>query len=294
MPNDQLTAPTLAGDAARIRWAGLSGRPHGRAGGPGRPIVFLHGLTFDHRMWGPVLDALPAGQEAIAFDLPGHGGSPMLESRGLAAVVDAVHEAVEEAGVDTPVMVGHSIGGPLAAIYAATYPAAAVVSIEAPIRLEAFADAIREAGPRLAGDGFAEAWSPIRDSLGMHLLPPAEQELLVECEQPSQGLVLAYQSDLLERPLADVAAWRDQGLARLRAAGTPFVVLQANPVDPAERAWLADRLPQAEVVVWNVGHHFPHLAAPTALARLVVGLASGGGGVERVHSGGELGLAGGQ
>ena len=49
----------------------------------GAPFVFLHGLTFDSRMWAPVLDALPSGHRAIAFDLPGHGGSAALAAARL-------------------------------------------------------------------------------------------------------------------------------------------------------------------------------------------------------------------
>ena len=247
MTISQMTPP-----AVRVRWAGLSGRPHGDAGAAGRPIVLLHGLTFDHRMWGPVLDALPDDQQAIAFDLPGHGASCSLHARGLAAVAEAIHEAVEEAGLESPVVVGHSIGGPLAAIYASTYGASAVVSIEAPLRVEAFAEAIRTAGPSFSGDLFAETWSRFRESWQMKLLPSRDQALLRESERPSRELVLAYQADLLERPLAEVVAWRDAGLDVLRVTGTPFVALQANPVEPAERRWLEERLPQAEILVWPV------------------------------------------
>lgn len=61
--------------------------------------VLLHGLTFDHRMWDPVIGALPAGRRVLAPDLPGHGVTPMLQEPGLAPVVDAVHEAVRAAGI---------------------------------------------------------------------------------------------------------------------------------------------------------------------------------------------------
>src|SRR4051794_29448756 len=90
------------------RWAGLSGRASGEAG---CPIVLLHGLTFDHRMWEPALTALGGAQRAIAFDLPGHGASPPLPEAGLWPVVAAVHAAVRAAGLEAPLVVGHSIGG---------------------------------------------------------------------------------------------------------------------------------------------------------------------------------------
>lgn len=237
------------------------------------PFVFLHGLTFDHRMWEPVIAALPAGSRAIAPDLPGHGGSPLAAERGLAPVVDVVHEAVMGAGFAEPIVVGHSIGGPLASIYASTHPAAGVVSVEAPIRLQPFASIFQALRPQLEGLGFAQAWSPIQQSLHMELLPGPRRELLAAGEHPAQEVVLSYQADLLERPLEEVLRWRDEGMQRLAAAGLPYLSLHSNPVDPAEKAWLVDRIPQAEVVVWPVRHHFPHLAAPEAFAGLLAEVA---------------------
>ena len=261
--------------ASRVRWGGLAGRQHGE-GSNGRPsFVLLHGLTFDRRMWDPVLEELPESHRAVAFDLPGHGGSPMLATKGLAAVVEAIHDAVNAAGLEKPIMVGHSIGGPLAAIYASQYPAAAVVSVEAPIRLEPFADMLRTIGPQLRGDGFKRVWSGLQMSWRMDLLPPARRALLRAGEEPSQEIVLGYQWDLLERPLDEVVRWRDAGLATLREAGTPYVALQANAVDPIDRAFLRERLPQAELLVWPVEHHFPHLADPVRFASLLAGLAAG-------------------
>src|SRR5581483_6583966 len=257
----------------RARWAGLSGSGRGDVCSPGRPFVFLHGLTFDHRMWEPVVAALPADRCALALDLPGHGQSALLAQTGLSPVVDAVHEAVLEAGLDRPVVVGHSIGGPLAAMYASEHPAAAVVSIDAPIRLEPFATMLRTVGPELAGDGFEAAWAGFRRSFQLERVPSRYRELLQAGADASQEVVLAYQADLLERPLADVVRRRDDGLRKLRVARTPYVSLHTNPPDPADERWLVERLPQAEVAVWPVGHHFPQLAHPARLATLLVGLA---------------------
>ncbi len=268
-----MTAATAT--SPRVRWAGLAARPHGDEDAGGRPFVFLHGLTFDHRMWEPVLQALPEGHRAIAFDLPGHGASPAVAQRGLQPVVEAIHDAVVAAGLDAPIVVGHSISGPLAMIYAATYEAAAVVSVDAPVRVEPFAELLGSLAWQLRGDGFDEVWSRFRASMHAEQLPGATRVLLRAGDHASQEVVLAYQADLLERPLEEIVRWRDAGIERLRGKHTPYLSLQANPVDASDRAWLFDRLPHAELVVWPVGHHFPHLAQPTRFADLLTGLAAG-------------------
>src|SRR5215510_12673881 len=107
------------------RWAGLAGLAQGDdPDARDRAFVLLHGLTFDRRMWEPVLGALPLRHRAIALDLPGHGQS-------------------------APIVVGHSVGGAIAGIYGATYPTAAVVSVEAPIDVLPFAMTARAMEPQL-------------------------------------------------------------------------------------------------------------------------------------------------
>lgn len=258
---------------SRVRWAGLSGRERAGDDPAAQAFVLLHGLTFDRLMWDPVLEGLPPEHRAIAFDLPGHGGSPMLPEPGLGAVVDAIHEAVLDAGLDSPVMVGHSIAGPLAAIYASRYPAAGVVSVDAPVRLERFAAGLEALRPQFTGPGFADVWPLFQESMHMERVHAHRRPLLRAGETGSQAVVLAYQWDLLERPLAEVVRWRDEGMAVLARAGTPYLALQTEPVDPAEEAWLRGLMPQAEVLVWPVGHHFPHLADPAGFADLLRGMA---------------------
>jgi pimeloyl-ACP methyl ester carboxylesterase len=250
-------------------YAGLAATE--RAGScPDAPaFVLLHGLTFDRRMWEPILEALPPEHRAIALDLPAHGGSPGLAERGLAPVADAVHAAVAEAGIAAPIVVGHSIAGPIASIYAAAYPAAGVVSIEAPIRLEPFAVMLHSVAGRLSGAGFDPVWSRLRESWLMDQIAQPNRELLRPADSASQDVVLCYQSDLLERPLDEVARWRDEGMAAVAASGIPYVCLLAKPPDAADVAWLAERVPSARVVVWPVEHHFPHLARPELFAQLL-------------------------
>ena len=231
-------------------------------------FVFLHGLTFDSRMWEPILRELPAAHRALALDLPGHGGSPPFAARGLAAVVDAARAAVDAAAVDAPIVVGHSIGGPVASIYGSMHPSAGVVSIEAPIRLEPFA-AMLHAAPQLGGPGFAEFWSQIDASMRVDLVPASYRELLREDAGQVQDLFLRYQADLLERPIEEVLRWRDEAMAAFAAFGVPYLSLLATQPDPADVAWLEELVPQAEVVVWPVGHHFPHLARPALFANLL-------------------------
>jgi pimeloyl-ACP methyl ester carboxylesterase len=271
MPFDTDVVTTFS----RLRFAGLAGRARGEAGDLGRPLVFLHGLTFDRHMWDPILDALPPGQRAIAFDLPGHGGSRALYEHSLERVADAIQRAVVDAGLERPVLVGHSMGAALASIYATRHPAAGVVNVDAPVNVEPFARFVRSLAPQLLGGGFDETWSTIfRSSMHIERVPAARRALLRAGDVVAAELVLGYWSELFAQEPDELAESVEQGLRQLRDEDLPYLALYGKPLEPADEAWLYERLPQAELCVWPIGHHFPQLENPAGFAALVSAFAA--------------------
>ena len=84
-------------------------------GGEGAPIVFLHGFGADLNGWRPVHRLLPETLPALAIDLPGHGLSSLGEDASFEALVEAARAALAEEGVSAAHLVGHSLGGAVAA-----------------------------------------------------------------------------------------------------------------------------------------------------------------------------------
>jgi pimeloyl-ACP methyl ester carboxylesterase len=90
--------------------------------GAGPPVVLLHGLGGAASNWVEVAPRLARTHRVVAFDLPGHGGSPPLRGAGVAGFVDAVAGAIEAEGAAPALVVGHSFGGHLAGALAAHHP----------------------------------------------------------------------------------------------------------------------------------------------------------------------------
>ncbi|MFE0022305.1 alpha/beta fold hydrolase [Amycolatopsis sp. NPDC059021] len=91
-------------------------------GGTGRPIVLLHGGDRSSEDWTEVAARLSAlGYRPVAVDLRGHGRTPAaawsweLVLSDVAAVADAL-------ALVRPAVVGHSLGGMIAALWAAEHP----------------------------------------------------------------------------------------------------------------------------------------------------------------------------
>ena len=98
--------------------------------GSGRPLVLLHTLGTDHRMWDPVLDRLAAERDVLALDLPGFGGSPPRRRRGSpAALAPRSRGLLAARGIERPHVAGNSLGGWVALEMAAAGRAASVTAI---------------------------------------------------------------------------------------------------------------------------------------------------------------------
>jgi 3-oxoadipate enol-lactonase len=92
------------------------------AGAGDRAIVFLHGLGGDKDNFDDQLAALPDGWRALAWNMPGNGGSPPLPAMTFGALAAAVVAMLDAEGVDRAVVLGHSMGGMVAQEVAARYP----------------------------------------------------------------------------------------------------------------------------------------------------------------------------
>jgi 3-oxoadipate enol-lactonase len=75
------------------------------------PLVFLHGIGGAARAWRGQLIAFGDNYRAIAWDMPGYGGSAPLATVSIAALADALQEFLQAIDAAKPVLVGHSIGG---------------------------------------------------------------------------------------------------------------------------------------------------------------------------------------
>lgn len=82
------------------------------------PLVLLHGFGANAAAWNMVRPHLD-GRPVLTPELPGHGREPALASPSLEALAEAVLGQIEASGARACDLVGHSLGGAVAAVLAA-------------------------------------------------------------------------------------------------------------------------------------------------------------------------------
>jgi pimeloyl-ACP methyl ester carboxylesterase len=90
-------------------------------GGDGTPIILLHGAGGNACWFKPLMSAIGT-RHMIALDMPGHGGSTDAPNREMEPLAELVYSVSRDLVKGQAIWGGHSWGGKLAAMIAATHP----------------------------------------------------------------------------------------------------------------------------------------------------------------------------
>ena len=91
-------------------------------GGPGRPVLLVHGVGSSSYLWRNVIAELDGQRRCVSFDLPLHGHTPAAPDQdftlnGLARFIAGCCDALDLAGVD---LVANDTGGAVSQVFAAS------------------------------------------------------------------------------------------------------------------------------------------------------------------------------
>ena len=101
-------------------------------------LVFVHGGGAHAHWWTHIAASFAPWMRCVALDLTGHGDSGRRESYSLETWTDEVVAVAGAAGIGTPVVIGHSMGGMVTIATAARHPdfTAGAVIVDSPVAHE--------------------------------------------------------------------------------------------------------------------------------------------------------------
>lgn len=244
--------------------------------GTGRPLVLLHGLMDDSEGWNEL--AHDTHRPCVAIDLPGFGGSDLPTRPRISAYAEAILEGLERLDLEGGTLVGHSLGGAVAAAVAERSHHIHALALLAPagfghIRL---AEIISLPGVRQVSEA----------ALPLALVNPlavtaAYSTMVAHHRLPSRDLMTRLQ----KRAFRSGPGVRTATMALAASGRSPRAFFRrpiefAGPVaalwgrhdalvDPGHAAALARALPQAHIEIWEgMGHH-PQRERPLELTRFI-------------------------
>lgn len=241
--------------------------------GPGPATVLVHGLGSFAESWRHTLAGLSRHGRVIALDLPGFGqSSKPRRAYRLAFLVAAVAELLRALGLDRVSLVGHSLGGGVAAAFALAHP-------ERVERLALVAAAVPGFDLRLSWAMRALSLPGVGELLGVLVTPRLGKWALARCfhvpvaeevaffvehgfaERAGGEGRAAYLAALRGATLdftEDVPHYRD-GLARLDRRVLVVHGLQDRVVPPTHAGHVLEGLPGAEGRWLDRCGHFPQI-----------------------------------
>jgi pimeloyl-ACP methyl ester carboxylesterase len=228
-------------------------------------VVFIHGIGGSARVWTPQVESFAAaGFVPVALDLPGYGARPSVAAMDFDGLAADVESQIEQRGLVTPILVGHSMGGMIAqtalrrrpdgyvaAVLACTSPAFG--SADGAFQTKFVADRI---GPLDAGKTMADLAPKMVD----RMIGPAAEP--AGCAH-AVAVMSAVPADTYRAAVRCLVGFDER--ANLAKIGVPVLCLagEKDPNAPAagvER--MAGKIPGARYACLAGVGHLPNLEAP--------------------------------
>jgi len=239
--------------------------------GHGPTIVLVHGLGSRSGHWLPVARRLARHHHVELVDLPGHGDSGMPVPFSLDRAELALDRALAEISREPVILVGHSLGGLVAAAEAIDHPGRVkgLVLVETALRPQVdpaqraamltaldgdYASVLRSAYQSFGRDSAQglELYEEVRRLDSTMVKPWIRLALTVDLSREAEGLKMPVLAVLADRSWGAGEPWpavaealgyaRIPGLRPVRMQGCGHFVMLDKPDDLAgEIEWFADR-----------------------------------------------------
>jgi pimeloyl-ACP methyl ester carboxylesterase len=221
--------------------------------GRGEPIIFVHGWLGSWRYWVPVMEDLANEYRTYALDLWGFGDSDKgREQYDVQSYVGMLIDFLDQLGIESAPLVGHTLGAAIIARLAAQYPrrVSKLLAVGLPLTSEAINRKLLTAGSNdMLARLFWHRQRPYAEVEGG--LPKTSKNAIALTIQSVARLDFRETLEEIDVPVLTVYGDRD------------------SVISPAQVDELEDNHYAARAIVLSGAHHFPMLDQTARFGRLL-------------------------
>ena len=221
-------------------------------------LVFVHGWACDETVWSEQAPALAEKMRVITIDLPGHGQSdkPKTIEYDKDLYTRAIDGVINDAGLKSIILVGHSNGTPFTREYYRKFPAKvrALIVVEGPLHAMFDRDTMEKFVVPLKSDRYEEAAGRIVAGITQ---PVKDQAL----RDKIKALMLKTPQNVA---VSEFEATADEDLWKEDQIEVPvLVILAKQPAwSPEYERFVRKLAPKLDYQVWENVSHFLMMEKP--------------------------------
>jgi esterase len=237
---------------------------HYREMGEGKPLVILHGLFGFSDNWQTHAKKFADYFRVILVDLRNHGHSPWSDEFSYQLMSEDLHELIQELGLGSFILLGHSMGGKVGMHYAQKYEASLEKLIVVDIGIKAYPMHHEHiiAGMHAINPTLIKARSEAEFILRKHIDSQGVIQFLLKNLYWKEKGVLAWRMNLpvLEREMPEILA----AVPEIEVM-TPTLFIRgalSNYILNEDRRDIEELFPDSDLVTIENAGHWVHAEAP--------------------------------
>lgn len=237
--------------------------------GTGPDVLLVHGLTDSSGTWSSIPSSLAQHYRVTTLDLRGHGVSADAENYDMPSMTLDLVAVVAAAGIENPLVIGHSLGGAVAAYYGAMAAVRGIIDVDQSLQLSAFQAGLLPAEALLRDPtSFGPVLEAVFASMDGDVMTDDVKALLVANRRANQKVVLGVWDVVLGSTVDQLDQMIEAMLTQISA---PFLSVQFMDAPAGYTEWLQQFIPHAVVEQWQPGiGHYGHVIDPERFVERVL------------------------